>query len=203
MAVMPGVRFLLPIRNVENLMQAHHSDISDESRAAGQTRLCPMCAVEIRKSRAEGLGSGSQWRWNLDVRFVSVLNHSCRERQFSSRQNSNLNGSAALAEWRLFGAAQGFFDPCRNRHDRLPLRSGLAFPVGDQPYRAVTHFWGNPVRRLARDFPSCPRAGASGKPDAVQRAARLQPSLIRFTAHHCSLRCRRVGSTICRPLLGW
>src|SRR5690606_24026193 len=65
---------------------------------------------------------------------------------------------------RLRGAA----DLRRNRHDRLPARRVLTLVVENQPHRALAHFRGKLVRRLAHDAPSYSGVGASGKPGAVQ-----------------------------------
>src|SRR5690606_34643941 len=64
---------------------------------------------------------------------------------------------------RLRGAA----DLRRNRHDRLPARRVLTLVVENQPHRALAHFRGKRVRRLAHDAPSYSGVGASGKPGAV------------------------------------
>src|SRR5690606_14685188 len=64
---------------------------------------------------------------------------------------------------RLRGAA----DLRRNRHDRLPARRVLTLVVENQPHRALAHFRGKLVRRLAHDAPSYSGVGASGKPGAV------------------------------------
>src|SRR5690606_11565644 len=75
---------------------------------------------------------------------------------------------------RLRGAA----DLRRNRHDRLPARRVLTLVVENQPHRALAHFRGKRVRRLAHDAPSYSGVGASGKPGAVQtqiRSGLMQP----------------------------
>src|SRR5690606_31741899 len=64
---------------------------------------------------------------------------------------------------RLRGAA----DLRRNRHDRLPARRVVTLVVENQPHRALAHFRGKLVRRLAHDAPSYSGVGASGKPGAV------------------------------------
>src|SRR5690606_12019797 len=58
----------------------------------------------------------------------------------------------------------------RNRHDRLPARRVLTLVVENQPHRALAHFRGKLVRRLAHDAPSYSGVGASGKPGAVHFA---------------------------------
>jgi putative transposase len=71
LAVTRYVRFLLSLRNVEDLQQERGNDVSHETVRYGWQRLGPMFASEIRKRRIEGKQS-SRWRWHLDVIFVTI-----------------------------------------------------------------------------------------------------------------------------------
>jgi putative transposase len=65
------VRFPLLLRNVADLLHRLGIDISDETVRFGWHRFGPICAVEIRRRRVEGMRS-SGWRWRLDALFVRI-----------------------------------------------------------------------------------------------------------------------------------
>ncbi len=71
LAVMMYVRFLLSLRNVEDLLHERGVDISHETVRYWWHRFGPMFASEIRQRRIEGMRS-SRWRWHLDEMFVKI-----------------------------------------------------------------------------------------------------------------------------------
>ncbi len=71
LAVMMYIRFPLPLRNVENLLQERGIDVSHETVRFWWNRFGPIFAAEIRKRRVSGLRS-SNWRWHLDEVFVKI-----------------------------------------------------------------------------------------------------------------------------------
>ncbi len=62
-------------------------------------------------------------------------------------------------------------DLCRDRNDRCPAGRMLMFVIQHQPYRALPHFRGELVRRLAHRCPILSGVGASGKTGAVHSLA--------------------------------
>jgi len=80
LAVMKYVRFLLSLRNVEDLLHERGIDICHETVRFWRQRFGPMFAAEIRKRRVEGMRS-SRWGWHLDEVFVKING----ERRYLSR----------------------------------------------------------------------------------------------------------------------
>lgn len=66
------VRFLLSLRNVEDLLHERGVDISHETVRFWWNRFGPMFAAEIRRKRVQRLRSYSNWQWNLDEVFVKI-----------------------------------------------------------------------------------------------------------------------------------
>jgi putative transposase len=71
LAVMMYVRFLLSLRNVEDLLHERGVDVSYEAVRYWGHRFEPMFAADIRKRRIEGMRS-SKCRWHLDEMFVMI-----------------------------------------------------------------------------------------------------------------------------------
>jgi len=65
------IRFLLSLRNVEDLLHERGIDICHETVRFWWHRFGPMFAAEIRKRRVQGLRS-SHWRWHQDEVFVKI-----------------------------------------------------------------------------------------------------------------------------------
>jgi putative transposase len=72
LAVMMYVRFLLSLRNVEELLFDRGIDISYETVHFWLNRFGPVFAFEIRKRRTGHPVQHSNWRWRLDEVFVKV-----------------------------------------------------------------------------------------------------------------------------------
>lgn len=72
LAVMMDIRFLLSLRNVEDLLHEGGIDICHETVRVWRRRFGPIFAAEVRKRRVVGLRS-SHWRWHLDAVFVKII----------------------------------------------------------------------------------------------------------------------------------
>ena len=66
------VRFLLSLRNVEELLHERGIDVSHEAVRFWWNRFSPLFASEIRKRRMQQLRSYLNWRWHLDEMFVKI-----------------------------------------------------------------------------------------------------------------------------------
>jgi hypothetical protein len=66
------VRFLLSLRNVEDLLHERGSDVSHETIRFCWNRFGPMFAAEIREKRIDGMRAFSNWRWHVDEVFVKI-----------------------------------------------------------------------------------------------------------------------------------
>jgi putative transposase len=71
LAVMLYIRFLLSLRNVEDLLNERGIEISHETVRYWWQRFGPMFAAEIRRRRVDEMRS-SRWRWHLDEVFVRI-----------------------------------------------------------------------------------------------------------------------------------
>ena len=71
LAVMLYARFLLSLRNVEDLLHERGIEISHETVRFWWHRFGPSFASEIRKRRIEGMRS-SRWRWHLDEMLMKT-----------------------------------------------------------------------------------------------------------------------------------
>jgi transposase-like protein len=71
LAVMLYVRFLLSLRNVEDLLHERGVDVSYESVRYWWHRFGSQFASQINKRRAGGMHS-SNWKWHLDEVFVKI-----------------------------------------------------------------------------------------------------------------------------------
>ena len=71
LAVMMYVRFLLSLRNVEDLLHERGINICHETIRYWWNRFGPMFAAEIRKRRVQS-HAYSNWRWHLDEVFVKI-----------------------------------------------------------------------------------------------------------------------------------
>ncbi|CUH42730.1 IS6 family transposase [Ruegeria atlantica] len=72
LAVMLYIRFLLSLRNVEDLLHERGFDVSHETIRYWWNRFGPMFAAEIRRKRAQHLRTFSKWKWYVDEVFVKV-----------------------------------------------------------------------------------------------------------------------------------
>ena len=77
LVVMMYVRYLLSLRNVEDLLAERGIDVSHETVRFWWNRFGPMFAAEIRKRRVAHLRNYPQWRWHLDEVFVKVNGKLC------------------------------------------------------------------------------------------------------------------------------
>ena len=71
LTVMMYIRYLLSLRQVEDLLHGRGIDICHETVRFWWNRFGPMFAAEIRKRRAHHC-SYSNWRWHLDEVFVRI-----------------------------------------------------------------------------------------------------------------------------------
>jgi len=72
LAVMLYVRFLLSLRNVEDLLHERGIEISHETVRFWWNRFGPLFAAEIRKKRASRMRGHSNWQWHLDEVLVKI-----------------------------------------------------------------------------------------------------------------------------------
>ena len=70
-SVMMYVRYLLSLRQVEELLSKRGIDICHETVRFWWKRFGPLFAAEIRKRRVHSR-SYLQWRWHLDEVFVRI-----------------------------------------------------------------------------------------------------------------------------------
>ena len=77
LVVMMYVRYLLSLRNVEDLLAERGIDISHETVRFWWNRFGPMSAAEIRKKRVAHMHGYPQWLWHLDEVFVKVNGKLC------------------------------------------------------------------------------------------------------------------------------
>lgn len=66
------IRFLLSLRNVEDLLHERGIDVSYESVRFWWLRFGPKFASEIRKRRSQSMRCHSNWNWHLDEMFVKI-----------------------------------------------------------------------------------------------------------------------------------
>lgn len=66
LAAMMYIRFLLSLRNVEDLLHARGIDVSHEAVRFWWNRLGPLMARETLKRRPQQLRQVTRWRWRLD-----------------------------------------------------------------------------------------------------------------------------------------
>jgi len=66
------VRYLLSLRNVEDLLHERGIEISHEAVRFWWNRFGPMFAAEIRRKRVERMRSLLRWRWHFDEVFVKI-----------------------------------------------------------------------------------------------------------------------------------
>ena len=72
LGVMMYVRFLLSLRNVEDLLHERGIDVCHESVRLWVDRFGTYFANKIRKRRSEAMRQVPQWRWHLDEVFVKI-----------------------------------------------------------------------------------------------------------------------------------
>jgi putative transposase len=66
------VRFLLSLRNVEDLLHERGVDVSHETVRFWWNRFGPMFASEITRKRRKQARSRSNWQWHFDEVFVKI-----------------------------------------------------------------------------------------------------------------------------------
>ena len=72
LAEMMYVRFLLSLRNVEDLLYESGIDVSHETIRFWWNRFGPVFAAAILKRCVQQLWSYSNWQWHLDEVFVKI-----------------------------------------------------------------------------------------------------------------------------------
>ena len=72
LVVMMYVRFLLSLRNVEDLLFERGIDICHETVRLWWNRFGPMFAADIRRQRVSRMRGLRHWRWHLDEVFVKI-----------------------------------------------------------------------------------------------------------------------------------
>ena len=66
------IRFLLSLRNVEDLLYGRGIDICHETVRMCWNRFGPMFASDIRRQRVSAMRGFRQWRWHLDEMYVKL-----------------------------------------------------------------------------------------------------------------------------------
>jgi putative transposase len=113
------VRFLLSLRNVEDLLHERGSDVSHETIRFCWNRFGPMFAAEIREKRIDGMRAFSNWRWHVDEVFVKI--NGVRHYLWRAVDNEGEVLEAVVTRRRLRKAASKF--PRKRTHSRA--RHGL------------------------------------------------------------------------------
>ena len=72
LVVMMYVRYLLSLRNVEDLLAQRGIDICHETVRLWWNRFGSMFAAEIRKKRVDAMRAHTQWQWHLDDVYVKI-----------------------------------------------------------------------------------------------------------------------------------
>ena len=72
LVVMMYVRFLLSLRNVEDLFFERGIDLCHETVRMWWNRFGPMFAADIRRQRVSRMRGFRHWRWHLDEVFVKI-----------------------------------------------------------------------------------------------------------------------------------
>ena len=72
LAVMMYVRFLLSLRNVEDLLHERGIEVSHETIRFWWNRFGPIFAAELRKKRTSRMRAVPGCRWHLDEVFVKI-----------------------------------------------------------------------------------------------------------------------------------
>ena len=66
------VRFLLSLRNVEDLLHERGIDISYETDRYWWNKFAPLFARKVRKKRMQPIPNYFNWRWHVDEVFVKI-----------------------------------------------------------------------------------------------------------------------------------
>ena len=66
------IRFLLSLRNVEDLLHERGIEISHETVRYWWNRFGPIFAAELRRKRVDRMRGRNHWRWHLDEVFVKI-----------------------------------------------------------------------------------------------------------------------------------
>jgi putative transposase len=72
LAVMLYIRFLMSLRNVEDLLHERGIEISHETLRYWWNQFGPIFAVELRRKRVDRMRGCKHWRWLLDEVFVKI-----------------------------------------------------------------------------------------------------------------------------------
>ena len=72
LVVMMYVRYLLSLRNVEDLLFERGIDICHETVRLWWNRFGPMFAGEICRKRVQRMRGFTHWRWHLDEVYVRL-----------------------------------------------------------------------------------------------------------------------------------
>lgn len=72
LVVMLYVKYLLSLRNVEDLLAERGIDLSHETVRFWWQRFGPMFAAEIRRKRVSRMRGFTHWRWHLDEMVVKI-----------------------------------------------------------------------------------------------------------------------------------
>ena len=72
LVVMMYVKFLLSLRNVEDLLHERGSDICHETVRLWWNRFGPMFSPEIRRKRVDRMRAFTHWKWRLDEVYVKI-----------------------------------------------------------------------------------------------------------------------------------
>lgn len=72
LVVMMYIRFLLSLRNVEDLLFERGIDICHETVRHWWNRFGPLFAADIRRQRVSRMRGYRQWNWHLDEMYVKI-----------------------------------------------------------------------------------------------------------------------------------
>jgi putative transposase len=72
LVVMMYVKYLLSLRNVEDLLFERGIDICHETVRLWWNRFGPMFAAEIRRKRVDRMRASNYWKWHLDEVYVKI-----------------------------------------------------------------------------------------------------------------------------------
>ncbi len=139
--VMMYVRFLLSLRNVEDLLAERGIDICHETVRFWWNRFGPMFAADIKRQRISRMRGFRNWRWHVDEVFVKINGETHYLWRAVDHEGEVLE--SFVTKNRDKSAALRFFKKTLKRHGRVEaiVTDGL------QSYPAVMRELGNLERR--------------------------------------------------------
>ena len=184
LVVMMYVRFLLSLRNVEDLFFERGIDLCHETVRMWWNRFGPMFAADIRRQRVSRMRGFRHWRWHLDEVFVKINGEPHYLGRAVDHEGEILE--SYVTKKRDKSAAVAFLKKAFKRHGR----SEAIVTDGLKSYPAAMRQLGNLDRReMGRWFNN--RAENSHLPFRRRERAMLRfrrmKSLQKFASVHASL----------------